>query len=105
MSASGTLRTLAIGVLTSASDPKRTSAKTGFVANCRSSQGEQAAMAEVFLVNAGDTSMHAGTSDPLFKQNLEDAAQRWTQIAPELAANTELLDNCQQRSKSAAPRK
>jgi hypothetical protein len=33
--------------------------------------------------------------DPLFQQNLEDAAQRWTQIAPELTATSEFLDNCE----------
>ena len=44
----------------------------------------------------------AVTSDPLFKQNLENAAQRWTQIAPELTATNEFLDNCEQKLETAA---
>ena len=44
----------------------------------------------------------AGTSDPVVKQNLVDAAQRWTRIASELAVTNEPLNNCEQRLERAA---
>jgi hypothetical protein len=43
----------------------------------------------------------AGTSDPVFKQNLVEAAQRWTRIASDLAAASELLD-CEHKLERAA---
>jgi hypothetical protein len=39
----------------------------------------------------------ARASDPVLKAHLKDAAQRWTRIASDIAATSELLDNCENK--------
>jgi hypothetical protein len=44
----------------------------------------------------------AKASDPVLKQTLIDAAERWTRLASDLAATSELLDHLERKPKRAA---
>jgi hypothetical protein len=44
----------------------------------------------------------AEASDPVLKQNLIDAAQRWTRLASDLAATSELLDHWERKPERSA---